>query len=54
MNRRIETYISLMGYGGHDVTHDIEFSGTWSEQEKQNHINYLELNAAFLSINFFC
>lgn len=54
MNRRIETDSSLLGYGGHDVTHDMEFSGSWSEQEKQNHINYLELKAAFLCIKFFC
>ena len=54
MDRRIETDSSLMGYGGHDVTHDIEFSGTWSEQDKQFHINYLELKAAFLCLQFFC
>ena len=54
MDRRIETDSSLMGYGGHDVTHDIEFSGTWSEQDKQYHINYLELKAAFLCLQFFC
>lgn len=54
MNRRIETDSSLVGYGGHDVTFDTEFSGTCSEHDKKHHINYLELKAAFLCLKFFC
>ncbi|MEW8542095.1 MAG: reverse transcriptase domain-containing protein, partial [Candidatus Thiodiazotropha sp.] len=54
MDRRIETDSSRFGYGGHDVTHDLEFSGLWTEKDKVYHINYLELKAAFLCLQFFC
>ena len=54
MDRRIETDSSLSGYGGHDVTYNLEFSGVWSDQDKQYHINYLELKAAFLCLKYFC
>lgn len=54
MDRRIETDSSRFGYGGHDVTHDLEFSGTWTDEDKEFHINYLELKAAFLCLKFFC
>ena len=54
MTRRIETDSSLLGYGGHEVTNDVEFSGIWSEEDKKYHINYLELKAAFLCLKFFC
>ena len=45
MDGRIETDSSLSGYGGHGVTYNLEFSGVWSDQD---HINYIELKAAFL------
>ena len=54
MHRRIETDSSGEGYGGHDVTNNSEHSGRWSVEEKQFHINYLELKAAFLCIQHFC
>ena len=54
MDRRIETDSSLLGYGGHDVTNNIEFSGVWTNQDKEFHINYLELKAAFLCLKFLC
>lgn len=54
MTRRIETDSSKSGYGGHDVTHDNEFSGMWTEIEQTFHINYLELKAAFLCLQHFC
>ena len=54
MTRRIETDSSLLGYGGHEVTNDVEFSGIWSKEDKKYHINYLELKAAFLCLKFFC
>lgn len=47
MTRRIETDSSLLGYGGHEVTNDLEFSGLRSQEDKKYHINYLELKAAF-------
>ena len=46
--RRLETDSSTTGYGGHDVANDLEISGMWDD-EKESHINYLELKAAFLS-----
>ena len=52
--RRIETDSSLIGYGGHDVTNDSEFSGIWASHDKKQHINYLELKAAFLCLQYFC
>lgn len=52
--KRIETDSSLTGYGGHDVTNDLEISGLWNDHEKVFHINYLELKAAFLSLQAFC
>ena len=54
MSRRIETDSSRLGYGGHDVTYNSEFSGVWSKREKTFHINYLELKAAFLCLQYFC
>ena len=54
MSRRIETDNSRSGYGGHDITNDTEFSGIWNKHDKTFHINYLELKAAFLCIQFFC
>ena len=54
MKRRIETDSSNEGYGGHDVTHNIEFSGKWSLEDKKFHINYLELKAAIICVQFFC
>lgn len=53
-NRKIETDSSMIGYGGHDVTFDRSFSGCWTQKDKENHINYLELKAAFLCLKFFC
>ena len=53
-NRKIESDSSMIGYGGHDVTFDREFSGCWTEKDKECHINYLELKAAFLCLQYFC
>ena len=53
-DRKIETDSSLIGYGGHDVTNNTDFSGLWNEMEKVCHINYLELKAAFLCLKHFC
>ncbi|MCG8045740.1 MAG: hypothetical protein JAY75_18865 [Candidatus Thiodiazotropha taylori] len=52
--RRIETDSSTTGYGGHDVTNDLEISGIWDDEEKEMHINYLELKAAYLCLQAFC
>ena len=54
LDRRIETDSSLIGYGGHDVTNNQDFSGLWNERDKVCHINYLELKAAFLCLQNFC
>ena len=54
MNRRIETDSSLMGYGGFDVTNEMEFSGIWGTEDKLHHINFLELKAAFVCLKHFC
>ena len=53
-DRKIESDSSMTGYGGHDLTNNTQFSGTWNLHEKTFHINYLELKAAFLSLKHFC
>ena len=54
VNRQTETDSSLVGYRGHDVTFNIEFSGIWDEQDKQCHIKYLELKTTLLCLQYFC
>ena len=44
----------MIGYGAHDVTNNTKIPGVWSVEEKENHINFLELKAAFLSLKAFC
>lgn len=41
---------SKTGWGGVNVTHNTHTNGLWSEQEKLEHINILELKAALLTI----
>ena len=53
-DRVIESDSSMTGYGAYDVTNEIEISGLWTEAEKNKHINYLELKAAFLAIQYIC
>ena len=53
-SRVIEYDSSLTGYGAHDVTNDIEISGIWTNDDKEKHINYLELKAAFLALKSIC
>ena len=52
-DRKIELDSSMIGYGAHDVT-NTKNSGVWSVEEKENHINFLELKAAFLALKAFC
>ncbi|XP_045167144.1 uncharacterized protein LOC123530436 [Mercenaria mercenaria] len=54
VDRKIETDSSMTGYGGHDTTFNRVISGHWSSDDKKQHINYLELKAAFLCLQFFC
>ena len=54
MNTRIETDSSLSGFGRHDVTYNVEYSGSWEKADKTQHINYLELKAAILCLKYFC
>ena len=53
-SRVIESDSSLTGYGAYDVTNDIEISGIWTNDDKEKHINYLELKAAFLALKSIC
>ena len=53
-DRIIESDSSLTGYGAHDVTYNQEFSGLWTGEDQQHHINFLELKAAFLSLKHLC
>ena len=48
-DRIIASDSSLTRYGAHDVTYNQEFSGLWTGEDQQHHINFLELKAAFLS-----
>lgn len=43
---------SLTGWGG--VMNDKATSGIWSANERNNHINYLELKAVLLTLQSFC
>lgn len=53
-DRKIETDSSLYGYGGHDITNNSDYCGTWEKADQIFHINYLELKAAFLCLKYFC
>ncbi|XP_053381919.1 uncharacterized protein LOC128549340 [Mercenaria mercenaria] len=50
----IESDSSNFGWGAYDRTNDVKVSGLWSSQEKIHHINYLELKAAFCTLQFLC
>ena len=47
----ITTDASMKGWGA--VHHSLETNGRWSQQESLQHINYLELKAAFLALKNF-
>ena len=48
----LTTDASMLGWGAVLVTQST--GGLWSSTERQNHINYLELLAAFLGLQSFC
>ena len=50
----IESDSSGFGWGCHDVTNDVKMHGQWSYMERMNHINYLELKAAFQALKVLC
>ena len=50
-NITMTTDASMYGYGGHVGNHFIQ--GTWSEAPQKLHINYLELEAFFLTLKHF-
>ncbi|XP_021342020.1 uncharacterized protein LOC110442652 [Mizuhopecten yessoensis] len=53
----LETDSSGTGWGGlvkGDGHDQLQTGGHWSHSEQQNHINYLELYAAFLTLQCFC
>ena len=52
--KKIETDSSLSGYGGVDLSTGNELSGHWDGEDLLQHINYLELKAAFLCLQAFC
>ena len=52
--KKIETDSSLSGYGGVDLSTGNELSGHWEGEDLLQHINYLELKAAFLCLQAFC
>ena len=53
-NRRIESDSSGLGWGCHDVTYDVKMHGEWSYTDRLNHINFLELKAAFQALKVLC
>jgi len=53
-NRIIESDRRLLGYGAHDATFDQQFSGIWNGSDLTEHINVLELKAAYLAVKHFC
>ena len=50
----IESDSSLTGWGAVNKSDFNMVSGLWSQDDKQYHINYLELKAAFLALQCFC
>ena len=50
----IYTDSSLQGWGAYDKTNNIKTGGAWSMQEKQWHINVLELKACYLALCSLC
>ncbi|MEW8548295.1 MAG: hypothetical protein AB2693_32730 [Candidatus Thiodiazotropha sp.] len=53
-HRRIESDSSGFGWGCHDVTYDVKMQGEWSYTDRLNHINFLELKAAFQALKALC
>ena len=53
-NRRIESDSSGLGWGCHDVTYGVKMHGEWSYTDRLNHINFLELKAAFQALKVLC
>ena len=50
----IESDSSNYGWGGYDKTNNVTVSGLWLNEDKIHHINYLELKAAYLALQFLC
>ena len=50
----IYTDASLEGWGCHIAKSDVSCGGRWTGNEKENHINYLEVKAVYLSILSHC
>ena len=50
----IKTDSSLAGWGAYNETTGECYQGIWSEEEKTNHINYLELKAGQIALTKFC
>lgn len=53
-NRIIESDSSSTGFGARDVTNSKVASGLWNGDEKLQHINFLELKAAFMALKRLC
>ncbi|MEW8544652.1 MAG: hypothetical protein AB2693_14070 [Candidatus Thiodiazotropha sp.] len=53
-HRRIESDSSGLGWGCHDVTYNEKMYGQWSYNDRLNHINFLELKAAFQALKVLC
>lgn len=49
----IKTDASLMGWGATYDYENIEIGGRWKEEEKINHINYLEMIAIYFGLRSF-
>lgn len=49
----IKTDASLMGWGATYDHENIEIGGSWKEEEKINHINYLEMIAIYFGLRSF-
>ena len=52
--KTLESDSSLTCWGAVNKSDFNMVSGLWSQDKKQYHINYLELKAAFLALQFFC
>lgn len=52
--RKIESDSSSTGFGARGITNGQDISGIWTDNDKDDHINYLELKAAFMALKGLC
>lgn len=54
VSHKLKSDASLSGWGAFDVNSNISSEGVWSQDEKEQHINLLEIMAVFICLKIFC